>query len=148
MTEVLAGLVGGLLALAGGFLVQWGANRHDDRSQGRRLAAQFLTATHTLEFTIEASREHKSRQEQIALAMQVLAFQTNMTNVGHELELLSDRKTAALVRRTVNAAMQCLNAGADRDDGPLREHLKTFDAEVDELETRIVSKLGRWRAKA
>ena len=106
MTQVLAGAIGGLIALAGAFLVQILVRREQRASRARGLTAQFFSdvqAFHlefvTHEVAVREKDEAEPEESVPNTIRDVFEAKATLDRTVSELALLSSPKTAASLRR-------------------------------------------------
>jgi len=110
MTAVLAGAIGGILALAGGFLVQILGDRERRRARARSLAAAFGA---DLQHVLIENARHRLSDEQKATFLEVLEAYDIATRSGAELALLSPPKLQKHIRETIENVRHYMFLAAD-----------------------------------
>lgn len=143
MTEVLAGAVGGLLALAGGFAVQALGARERRRERARALAAAYLAdMQNTL---IEIAR--KSVGAAGGSTSSVLVVHDTAARSGAELALLSSPSVRQSITDTLQELTGLLFVNAKSDEWP--EQRDAFLKTAHKTRTALYAELGvrpaRWR---
>lgn len=145
MSEVLAGLAGGLLALAGAFGVQWAAGRQVHRQRGRQISADFLAAQDAFQFlATDVRRLAKDSPKLDDLVETVFDQLVENGRLGYELVLLCRPSTAALVRaqlelgRDLTSALANVESSVDEWDA----ERKRFRAGKTEVQEALALELG------
>lgn len=106
-SELVAGLLGGFLALLAGLVTQAFSAHLSKRRRVRELAGRFLAALKSVGYIADLVRhDHASgRQDHIHLALQA---QTEVITIGSELEMIAPRGLRAPTRAAVNGTIHTL----------------------------------------
>ena len=102
MTQVLAGAVGGILALAGAFLVAWMNAKQAEKQRDRQLAAAFMAAADSC-YTLAKHIHTRTtvRPTDVGLT-QLLELHERANNLGTELSFSCESGLARRIRDVVD----------------------------------------------